>query len=79
MRVQKSKIRKIGNSQGIIFPTEILEALHLKTGSEIELTVDNGIIIIAPQAPTLDQLLMSVPKGRKFKEANTGRSKGKEV
>lgn len=79
MYVQKSKIRKIGNSQGIIFPTEMLEALHLKTGSEIELIIDNGTIIIAPQVPTLDQLLASVPKGRKLKELSTGRSKGKEV
>jgi antitoxin component of MazEF toxin-antitoxin module len=79
MYVQTSKIRKIGNSQGIIFPTEFLEALNLKSGSEIELTIDHGTIIITPKVPNLDQLLASVPKGKKFKEAQTGRSRGKEV
>lgn len=79
MYIQKSKIRKIGNSQGIIFPTEVLEELHLKTGSEIDLIIDNGTIIISPKVPSLDELLASVPKGQKFKEAKTGRSRGKEI
>ena len=79
MYKQKSKIRKIGNNYCIIFPTEFLEALQLKIGSEIELTIDHGTVIIAPKFPNLDQLLAGVPKKTKFKEVPTGHSRGKEV
>ena len=74
----KSKIRKIGNSQGVILPAEILEELHMKSGSDIEVSVVDGVILISPPAPTLSQLLATVPKGAKFKEAKSGKARGKE-
>lgn len=36
----KTKIRKIGNSSGIILPKDILDELHLKEGDEI--TIKNA-------------------------------------
>lgn len=37
----KVKIRKIGNSLGIILPKDILELMNLKEGSEIDLELSN--------------------------------------
>ncbi len=74
----KSKVRKIGNSQGVILPTDVLEELKLKAGSDIELSVEDGILIISPLQPSLRSLLATVPKGEKFQEAKSGKSVGKE-
>lgn len=36
------RITKIGNSQGIIFDTAILELAHLKLGDELNLEIHKG-------------------------------------
>lgn len=42
-------ITKIGDSQGIIFDTVLLELAHLKLGDQIKIVVDNdGTITITP-------------------------------
>ena len=76
--MHKLKIRKIGNSQGVILPAEVLEGLKLKSGSPIDVSVENGVIVISPPTPSLDALISSVPKGRKLKEQKTGRAMGRE-
>ncbi|MCB1425010.1 MAG: AbrB/MazE/SpoVT family DNA-binding domain-containing protein [Zhengella sp.] len=39
-------IRKIGNSEGVIIPKEILERLNLKSGDSIDFVeTENGLII----------------------------------
>ncbi|MFB2551183.1 AbrB/MazE/SpoVT family DNA-binding domain-containing protein [Ensifer soli] len=35
-------IRKIGNSEGVIIPKEVLDRLGLKAGDELELTETKG-------------------------------------
>ncbi len=35
-------IRKIGNSEGIIIPKEVLERLGLKAGDQMEMHLGNG-------------------------------------
>ncbi|WP_143959636.1 AbrB/MazE/SpoVT family DNA-binding domain-containing protein [Litoribacter populi] len=45
----KARLRKIGNSQGIILPKEVIEMCNLE--KEVEITVsENKIIIQAPQS-----------------------------
>jgi antitoxin MazE len=43
-----TKVRKIGNSKGILFPKTILEKSGIK--DTVQLTVKNNEIIIAPKA-----------------------------
>ena len=48
-------IAKIGNSQGIIFDTAIMEMAHLKVGDEVNVTVhEGGSIIMTPVSRTAD-------------------------
>ena len=75
---RKFKIRKIGNSQGLLFPAELLKELKIHIGQEVEATVYDGVLVIAPSTPSLEDLLESVPKGKGFSEANTGKSRGGE-
>ena len=45
-------ISKIGNSQGIIFDTALLQLAHLKAGDEVNIEVPNGgTITITPIRP----------------------------
>lgn len=50
-------IRKIGNSEGIIIPKEVLDRLGLKAGDSVEIREENGSISLVPeQADLADQL-----------------------
>lgn len=44
----KSKLRKWGNSQGIILSAEMMKNAGLSVGEEVSLDVKNGEITIAP-------------------------------
>ncbi len=41
-------IRKIGNSEGIIIPKEILERLNLKSGDAVDFIETEGSLTIRP-------------------------------
>ena len=50
-------IRKIGNSEGIIIPKEVLDRLGLKAGDTLEIREENGNIALVPeQADLVEQL-----------------------
>lgn len=50
-------IRKIGNSEGIIIPKEVLNKLGLKAGDTLEITeTDDGIALRPEQAELSEQL-----------------------
>lgn len=50
-------IRKIGNSEGVIIPKEILDRLGLKAGDTLELREHkNGIELVHEEADLAEQL-----------------------
>lgn len=74
---QMLKIRKVGNSSGIILPKELLEQFDLEPGSELELQIESGsFFIIRP--PSLDELLSSMSDGEMFTEMDSGPDVGIE-
>jgi putative addiction module antidote len=45
-----SKIRKIGNSQGVLLPKEVLGAANADVGDEVEVKVtSSGVIKLTPR------------------------------
>ena len=48
-------IRKIGNSQGIIFDVALMDLAHLKVGDQLVVTVhEGGTITLTPVRPVID-------------------------
>ncbi|VVT13768.1 AbrB/MazE/SpoVT family DNA-binding domain-containing protein [Rhizobium sp. EC-SD404] len=43
------QVRRIGNSEGIILPKEVLERHGLKSGDTLELREENGGLKLVPQ------------------------------
>jgi putative addiction module antidote len=41
-------IRKIGNSEGIIIPKDVLDRMGLKAGDDVEILEDAGKLVLKP-------------------------------
>lgn len=55
-----TKITKIGNSKGVIIPHEVIKALALEEGDEVELSYDTSTQILAATFPKTKQLKLDV-------------------
>ena len=48
-------ISKVGNSQGIIFDSALMELAHLKAGDQVNVTVhEGGSIVLTPLRPNIE-------------------------
>jgi putative addiction module antidote len=45
------QIRKVGNSNALVLDKPVLELLGLSEGSHVQLTVQDGVLIVAPVHP----------------------------
>jgi antitoxin MazE len=75
-------VRKWGNSLAVRIPKPFVEETHIASGSEVDLTVDNGRIIIVPQPEPkyrLSELLQGVTARNKHNETETGPAVGQEA
>ncbi len=55
-----TNLRKVGGSVMLAVPPALLDVLHLSAGAKVGMAVDNGRLVIEPQARpryTLDELL----------------------
>jgi putative addiction module antidote len=52
-----TKIQKIGNSEGIIIPKDVLDRMGLKVGDDISLTEEDGRLILNPEDADLTRQL----------------------
>lgn len=55
-----TNLRKVGGSVMLAVPPALLDVLHVTAGSKVDLAVDNGRLVVMPQARpryTLDELL----------------------
>ncbi len=44
----RAPLRKVGNSSGVIIPKPILIQIGVETGDDLELSLDEGRIVLAP-------------------------------
>ena len=60
----KTKVRKIGNSLGIVLPKEALQSLRVEEGATLYLTeAPNSSLSITPETPGFDQMMRVAEKG----------------
>lgn len=46
----QSVLRKIGNSAGVVIPKPLLAEIGAKAGDSIEMTIEDGRLVLAPLA-----------------------------
>jgi putative addiction module antidote len=51
----EGKIRKIGNSLGVILPKQIIDDLHLKTGDKVSIERKGGNLELRPVDPEFEE------------------------
>ncbi|CAN5551198.1 AbrB/MazE/SpoVT family DNA-binding domain-containing protein [soil metagenome] len=74
-------IRKWGNSLAVRIPRTFAADARLVSGSEVEVAVEDGRLVIAPihAGLTLEALLAQVTPGNLHGEVETGRAVGREA
>ncbi len=78
----QTKIQKWGNSLGLRIPKSFAEEAGVGAGSEVDLAVQNGELIVRPVRQvsyTLKELLSGVTPDNIHREADTGPPVGREV
>ena len=78
----KARVRKWGNSLGIRIPKVLAQEVALETDSEVDLSTQDGTIVISPvmqKAVSLRQLLSKVTEENIHGEISTGKVEGREA
>jgi antitoxin MazE len=77
-----TKIQKWGNSLGLRIPKSFAAEAEIEEGSEVDITIREGTLVITPrQKPRyeLSELLAKVSKKNLHEEIDTGGPVGREV
>ncbi|WP_428658745.1 AbrB/MazE/SpoVT family DNA-binding domain-containing protein [Reyranella sp.] len=81
-----TNLRKVGGSIMLAVPPALLDVLHLGAGTKVGLTVENGRLVVEPQARpryTLDELLVQcdpeAPAAAEDREWLDARPVGNEI
>jgi antitoxin MazE len=72
-------LKKWGNSLALRIPKDISNTLNIGNNSEMELSIENGALIVKPKINTLLETLVSeINSENLHKEVDTGKSVGHE-
>ena len=78
----QTKIQKWGNSLAVRIPKAFVREAHVRYGTLVDLSVDDGKIVIDPHAEPeyrLEDLLKGVTKRNRHAEEDTGHAVGQEA
>ena len=80
----QAKIQKWGNSQGLRLTKDLLQRARLEVGDEVEVSVKDGALIIAPARKIrgrykIEDLVANIPENHQPEEVDWGEPSGKEV
>ena len=78
----QTKIQKWGNSLAVRIPKPFVKEAHIAYGTSVDLSVDEGRIVITPtinQQYELDDLLKGINKKNIHAEIHTGNAVGQEA
>jgi antitoxin MazE len=75
------RVTRWGNSLAVRIPKALAEQTRIEEGSEVELSVSDGALMIRPQARAyrLEELLAQVTPENRHDEVDWGEPEGKEV
>ncbi|GJM41995.1 MAG: multidrug transporter MatE [Ardenticatenaceae bacterium] len=78
-----TKIQKWGNSQGLRFSKSIMEKAEIKVGDEVEISVQDGKIIVEPSQKIrgrykIEALVAEISPEYKVEETDWGKPTGDE-
>ena len=71
-------VQKWGNSLGIRIPSLYVKEFNLKNGSTVEITEEDGRIMIVPPRKELNEMLSRVTEENMHSPMETGSSVGNE-
>lgn len=74
-----SQVQKWGNSLSIRIPKALAMEVGLEEGSEIDLDVEDGHLVIKPRTNTLEDLLSKITPDNLHSEIQTGDPQGRET
>lgn len=79
--VYTQKIRKIGNSEGVILPKAFLKSIGLHVGQKVAIKIEEEQICLRPVRPqyTLESLVSEMNEENAHLEITTGDSVGDEI
>ena len=77
----QSKVQKWGNSLALRIPKSFAEEAQVTDGSEVDLQLRDGRLIIVPirQTPSLKSILAKITPKNVHHETDTGNPEGSEV
>jgi antitoxin MazE len=80
----QTRIQKWGNSLAVRIPKTLMDQTRLKKNSLIDMTFENGKIVILPARKrkrkcTIDELLKGITKENRHEELGFGPPVGKEI
>jgi antitoxin MazE len=78
------KVQKWGNRQGIRFPLRLVQEANLAVGDEVEVTAQQGRILVTPSERIrgryrLEDLVARMPEGYEPSEEDWGPPVGREA
>jgi antitoxin MazE len=76
-----TQIAKWGNSLGLRLPKSVAREVHVDEGDTVEVSVDNGAIVIRPSRPrySLDELVGRITTRNRHRETDWDTTIGHEV
>ena len=79
-----TRVQTWGNSQGLRLNRQVLAEAHIAVGDEVDLTVREGVIVIAPAKRVrgghdLAKLVARIPKGYRPAPVDWGEPVGREA
>jgi antitoxin MazE len=78
----EAKIQKWGNSLGLRIPKPFADEIGIRTGSAVDLSLEEGRLVVRARAATdlrLDEMLAEVTAENLHDEIVTGRPRGREA
>lgn len=76
------RIEQWGDSLGMRIPQSVAEQAQFRPGSTVTMTVENGRLVVAPEAPivfTLEELVAAITPENIHAETDWGPAVGSEV